>query len=217
MSSLPVIGTGTSICPVCSSTFPKTHHRRKYCSTPCSRTAHYTGYKKEQMTKQLENARARVLRGYCWRCKSRQHPAFGQYCEYHWYQSTASRHLGTKGHRKSAHSPRFVGESIKTLLVSQGSECPYTGIRLLPGKNCQLDHVLPKVRYPHLANSLENLEWVHGLINRMKTHLTKDEFIVICRLVAARTKAEDIKISAEDILLDESRWRNYLGGKKANV
>lgn len=84
-------------------------------------------------------------------------------------------------------------EAVKIVIEkfsSQDSKCPYTGISLELGVNAEFDHILPKKRFPELAHDLNNLEWVYGRINRMKSDLTKEEFIEMCRLVTEYTSGK---------------------------
>lgn len=55
--------------------------------------------------------------------------------------------------------------------------CPYTGDLLILGKNAEIEHILPISRFPNLKNELSNLEWVSGTANRLKSCLTKEEFL----------------------------------------
>jgi len=73
---------------------------------------------------------------------------------------------------------------LKDLLEAQGSLCPYTGRKLVPGKNASIDHKVPRSRGGE--DKVENLQWVDGEVNRAKTSMPHDEFIALCHLVASR-------------------------------
>lgn len=61
--------------------------------------------------------------------------------------------------------------------------CPYTREPLAIGPLVHLDHIIPKTRGG--KTTIDNLQWVTGLVNRMKTDLTHDEFVAICRQVVS--------------------------------
>jgi CRISPR/Cas system Type II protein with McrA/HNH and RuvC-like nuclease domain len=68
-------------------------------------------------------------------------------------------------------------------LEDQNYRCPYTGILLKPGDNMSLDHILPTSRFPDLAGSIDNVEWVLDRVNLMKGNLTKEEFLQAVELI----------------------------------
>jgi len=72
--------------------------------------------------------------------------------------------LGNRGRWRELHD----------LLLSQGSICPYTGIKLVIGCNASIDHKVPTSRGGD--HSLANLQWVHKWANTAKAGLSEDEF-----------------------------------------
>lgn len=79
------------------------------------------------------------------------------------------------------------GKAVRELLDQQGSRCAYTGELLVPGQNASLDHKIPRSRGG--LNVIGNLHWVTIRVNFMKRDLIHDEFLLVCRAVAAQTGA----------------------------
>ena len=67
---------------------------------------------------------------------------------------------------------------LKNLFEEQNETCALSGIKL-DRKNMSLDRIDSSIGYVK-----GNLQWVHKIINRMKTDLSQDEFINLCKLVA---------------------------------
>lgn len=69
------------------------------------------------------------------------------------------------------------------LIGSQRHCCSLTGESLTP-QIATVDHIHPVSRGgQHL---MENLQWVHKDVNRMKGSMTTDEFVAMCRKVVER-------------------------------
>lgn len=77
----------------------------------------------------------------------------------------------------------FYWKDLIRKLEDQNYRCPYTGILLKPGDNMSLDHILPTSRFPDLAGSIDNVEWVLDRVNLMKGNLTKEEFLQAVELI----------------------------------
>ena len=78
-------------------------------------------------------------------------------------------------------------QELWSLWKRQRGICPLTGIRL-NRDNSELDHIVPwKLSRD---NSVLNLRWVYGPINRMKHHLLDAEFFELCRMVTAQHPAK---------------------------
>lgn len=75
---------------------------------------------------------------------------------------------------RTASVSRLPEANIKTK-TSKNSRCPYTGIKLIPGVNASLDHIVPKCNGG--SDELSNLQWVHIWINKMKFCSDEDEFV----------------------------------------
>ena len=64
------------------------------------------------------------------------------------------------------------GTDIKTLLERQNYKCAYTGLILTPAVDASVDHIIPLSTDAEQYNKIENLQWVHSDINRMKNNIT---------------------------------------------
>jgi len=71
---------------------------------------------------------------------------------------------------------------VLKLLDSQRYRCALTGRKLAPITSA-LDHMLPISR--NGTNNIENAQVLHSDVNRAKGALTNDEFVALCREVAA--------------------------------
>ena len=69
------------------------------------------------------------------------------------------------------------------IFKDQEHKCPYTGEDLVLGGNAWLDHIMPRSRFPELANDPDNIEWVTERVNRMKQDRTHDEFLVLVKQI----------------------------------
>jgi hypothetical protein len=107
-------------------------------------------------------------------------------CLRHWLRLFARNSTGIENN----------ADAIARLLEGQQGACIYTGAQLKPGVNASLDHKTPKVRGG--KNEIPNLQWVTALINRMKAHLTHEEFIAICRLIVARADGSQVAANPQD-------------------
>jgi hypothetical protein len=85
-------------------------------------------------------------------------------CEICTLKKTSRAHFKTTAH----------WEELGHKLVAQNCRCPYTGLRLHPGTNASLDHIV--ARSEGGPDTLENVEWVHVWINLMKNRMGKEEF-----------------------------------------
>jgi 5-methylcytosine-specific restriction endonuclease McrA len=61
------------------------------------------------------------------------------------------------------------------LLERQNRRCTYSGIPIELGKTASLDHIVAKSKGG--KNTIENLQWVHIWINKMKNTMSNDEFV----------------------------------------
>jgi hypothetical protein len=68
----------------------------------------------------------------------------------------------------------------------QQGRCPYTG-RVLTFGMAQIDHVDPRVNSGAEALRADNIEWVHPDVNRAKSGLGREDFLALCRDIAAWT------------------------------
>jgi 5-methylcytosine-specific restriction endonuclease McrA len=75
-------------------------------------------------------------------------------------------------------------DNVVRLLEHQNYRCALTGRQLTP-QTAALDHVVP-IRFGGV-HAIENTQVLHKDVNRAKGSLTSDEFIQLCREVAAHT------------------------------
>lgn len=146
------------------------------CRT-CTNAYHRAWYAKNrelERAAKLRQMQARIDKGQCKYCCSPQLPG-QRVCQHHWFSNVAYHSLGKASNR--------AAQILKDKLAEQNSRCPYTGIQLIPGQNCQIDHIKPVSRFPELRHDPDNLEWVLDIANLAKRDLTKEEFIAFCRLV----------------------------------
>src|SRR3990167_1592298 len=119
----------------------------------------------------------RMKAGKCAACSADRMPGSNLYCKKHWFHSIAGYRFGS----------RVGGPVLQKIMEDQDYTCPYTGEKLIPSVNCELDHILPVSKYPEKASDFDNVEFVLKKINRAKTNMTKDEFIELCRRVVEYT------------------------------
>ena len=91
-----------------------------------------------------------------------------------WFKKIVCGRTGTVAHAKA----------IRAIWDAQNGRCAYTGLALIPGANASLDHVVPVAKGG--THDPENMQWILERINRMKTDMDHDEFLAMCRLIAAR-------------------------------
>lgn len=114
----------------------------------------------------------REKKGLCRHCKCVA--IRGKYCTKHWLSARSSDYKKQYG--------LAMSDLIK-LYERQSGRCGYSNVPITIGKNAELDHKIPKSKGG--SNRLDNLHWVHKKINRMKGDLLQDEFVVLCKNVAA--------------------------------
>ncbi len=73
---------------------------------------------------------------------------------------------------------------LKEKLVAQGFRCAYSGEPIVPGINASIDHIVPSSRGG--SPEAHNLQWVSKIVNLMKTSMTHDEFIAMCKRISER-------------------------------
>lgn len=154
---------GEKDCPTCGVRFTSTRSTKKYCSHTC--------FRKRMSRNWMNENRAN---GFCYACKSKPIRGGSSWCEKHWLTQVAWR-AGLRG----------LGnwKRVKDLLVRQNYVCPYTGKRLVIGRNASLDHIKPRALFPHLVADIRNMEWVDEDVNRAKRTMSKNGFIRLCKQI----------------------------------
>ena len=64
-------------------------------------------------------------------------------------------------------------EELRSLLKQQNYTCAISGVKLTPG-TASLDHIVPHSHGG--SDDIENAQWLHTEVNRMKGNLTNEEF-----------------------------------------
>jgi len=75
-----------------------------------------------------------------------------------------------------------TANELMQLLKTQGFRCALTGIELTP-QTARLDHIVPVSKGG--TDIIENLQWLHIDANTAKATMAQDQFIAMCRKVAA--------------------------------
>jgi hypothetical protein len=121
----------------------------------------------------------RHSKGLCFYCDNPK-LAHANKCEKCWFAYAANKRLGKKNYKN--------GNILKQKLIDQNYKCPYSGRKLTPGINCELDHIKPVSRFPLLAHDINNVEWIDSEVNHAKNNMTKEEFISMCKEIIDNQK-----------------------------
>ncbi len=87
-----------------------------------------------------------------------------QLCADCYFRKVSYAHFGTKNHWRQ----------LKDLFESQNGRCALSGVSLTLGVDVELDHIKPSSREG--TDSLDNVQWVLCVVNRMKDHMLESEF-----------------------------------------
>ena len=108
--------------------------------------------------------------GQCVTCKEKA--TAGAFCFKHWLKNIGhSYKLGNK------EGIILLGE----LWDAQNGHCAITKVKLIPGHNASLDHIIPLSKGG--TNERANLRWILLSINRAKADMTDQELLEMCQLV----------------------------------
>lgn len=77
-------------------------------------------------------------------------------------------------------------EELWKVWLSQDGLCTFTGWRLHHDVDASLDRIDSTQGY-----TVDNVQWVHKDVNRMKNNFTDEYFIAVCRAIAANTPAQE--------------------------
>ena len=75
------------------------------------------------------------------------------------------------------------GKALEEMFEKQEGKCPLSGRQIVLGDTAELDHILAISR-GGLVNDLQNVRWVHKMVNRSKQHYTDEEFLELVRDIA---------------------------------
>lgn len=168
---------GQKYCPKCNlfkdlNLFYKNKRNKdglcSYCAS-CDRNSQKE-YIRKGITKVTSKKRKekRIEENGCIRCKNENYPG-SKYCIRCFVYALVRHWKLTKEHQN-----QIIPLLIEKLIKSEFT-CFYTGIKIIPGFSASIDHRIPKSKGG--THNIENLEWVHFGINRMKMNLTEIEFL----------------------------------------
>lgn len=137
--------------------------------------------------KQTHDAMSYYLRrsgGMCARCGSKEAVTAGiaARCMDCFFKDTAH-----KASRRT--SDKIDWKIIRKIWEDQNGICPFTGIKLTPALDAELDHINPVSRCAS-PNDPENLRWVYYRVNHAKYDMTDSEFFEFISMLNERM--EDI-------------------------
>jgi len=100
---------------------------------------------------------------------------------------------------------RYLGDrnkwmQLKDILEKQNYRCVYTNIPLVVGRNASIDHIIAKSKGGQ--DAVENFQWVHLWINKMKNDKPHDEFVVSLRLFLQESSQFVLTTDLHTCLLD---------------
>jgi hypothetical protein len=84
--------------------------------------------------------------------------------------------------KKSKKKNHATANELMQVLKTQGFRCALTGIELTP-QTARLDHIVAVSKGG--TDVIENLQWLHIDANTAKATMAQDQFIAMCRKVAA--------------------------------
>ena len=95
------------------------------------------------------------------------------YCEKHYLMKISHTRLGSSKYWKE----------LNQLIEKQNYKCAYTGLVLTPAVDASVDHIIALSTDAEQYNKIENLQWVHSAINRMKNNHTEEDFLKYIKLI----------------------------------
>ena len=107
-------------------------------------------------------------------------------CEECWFRGIAYKALGSS----------TMWMELQKLFATQQERCAYSGEQLILGKNASVDHKIPLSR--HGIKEISNIQFVTLKINKLKTWLTHEEFLIICKhsLISSSTDPTTILLKS---------------------
>lgn len=115
----------------------------------------------------------RKSKGNCGQCGKVRDTSHKSQCSSCWF----------KERTKSATGSTDLTEQLKQKLIDQKYKCYYTGVELIIGSNCSVEHLKSRKNHPELINDLNNLVWCTKRINSMKNDLNEEDFLELCSVI----------------------------------
>lgn len=131
-------------------------------------------HKASEKKRKKQEKRDRIALGLCRFCSKSSIGA--NLCEYHYLKGKSHSNLGS----------RKYWEHLKDLFAKQNSKCFYCDINLQLAVNSEIDHKNSRSRFPEQAKDPNNVVWSCSPCNQAKWDLTAEEFIALCKRVAAK-------------------------------
>ena len=107
-----------------------------------------------------------------------------------YYESNYCRSDYIRGIASKYEVPASLHKALLQKLESTDFRCFYTGVPLIPGINACVDHLYSRSQHPDKLSDLDNLVWCDKWINRMKGHMSYEDFIALCRTIVKRADAQ---------------------------
>lgn len=154
----------TKTCPACKiekdiTEYVKDKSRKNGISSYCKLC-----FNKYQSTKR----RNQRFNGCCRNC-NKPKLLVSKYCLNHWVKTLI------KSYGLTAKQQTLLAKDLIAKLEFNEYSCFYTGLKLIPGFNASLDHRIPRTKGG--GNTIDNLEWVHVSVNKIKFNQTEKEFL----------------------------------------
>lgn len=89
-----------------------------------------------------------------------------KFCLRHWIRGIRQAEIRLR--------PEYSAVELLEKWISQNGRCAITGVPLIAGETACLDHILPVSRGG--TSGIDNIRFIHSMLNRMKWNLTDSEF-----------------------------------------
>lgn len=130
---------------------------------------------KTQTRSYIRRTAAHKARGICVHCHSRHKLPYSVKCFRCWLGFVSYHNLGSRSFKPM----------LLRLAIEQKFTCPFTGRRLIPGKNMSLDHIVPVSKGG--SNDKGNLQWVDYQVNLAKSTLSTFDFLGLVNEIYKRS------------------------------
>lgn len=137
----------------------KEKHKEKY-------PARYDIKHSQSRRRRNENA------GMCRECGKERYYS-SSYCSHHFIANIARPYK----------IPTSMWNDLLRKLEQSNFACFYTGKELVPGVNACIDHLYSRSQHPEKMSDLDNLVWCDKWVNRMKGHMSYQDFISLCQTI----------------------------------